>query len=312
MSSTSDRLSIPIMTGFETGEEFNVSMFTEDLYQDIVPIRARDYPHACRLEPKDKSAEQQLVALFSAFNRLSSKSLTDMIFEAIRHIGGSLVTAGSIALELVKLTNADDDEVRTDHKLMYISGDKVIRDGHIVQRLTPEEAAQWDTAQEIKIPLEKCWIIDFPDNLGGKKGYLKFLQEMKELGNSDPFRIFLDNELRGLKGYDIAKHHKIADLSLWEQTKEFGWHHRETSGKMFSGYYMINRRLRFRKTQFILRDHIIAELIKYVDQFLSSDDRTFALSIDHIGTTESVSQAIDDWAAGKLQQEELTAVLMYP
>src|SRR5690606_20066345 len=133
-----------------------------------------------------------------------------------------------------------------------------------ITQIIPDGVAQELGKNKIDIPIEKCFVIEFPKSLGGKEKYLQFLKDFRELAKLSPMMNFINNPLQGQANYDIKEHQRLHDIELWKKTKLYSWHHRSSGDEKISGYYHIYRHLLFRKNKIKLRDYIVEELCKIV------------------------------------------------
>ena len=173
----------------------------------------------------------------------------------------------------------------------------------------PDVAVDRNISEEIEIPREKCVTIDFPNALGGRNKYQKWLAKFREIARSDPFDRFFENPLADTPGYSSIEHHQLSELELWTLSKDFGWDHRKSNSKLFSNYYVVFRALKFRKTQFILRDHIITELTAILDELLIRSGHTSSIKISGLMTVNDIEHAIIALQHGTLDIDKIRGYL---
>lgn len=286
-----------------SSEGHDLRMFKEDFHQSIVSSYKNKDNVRCLLEPNNKLFEENISALFPSRYGYNN-TLNSMIVGAIEYIASNIVNFGSLIFELVK---CEDINHNTLFKLMPIYYDRLkIERKSIMQIYTLN-----DRVEKVKIPKDKCFIIEFPKSLGGTKGYLKFIKSFAEIDNLSPMLSFFNNPLSNQKGYNISLHQKRQELELWKRSKIFYWHHRSGLGydKNFSRYYSIYRQLKFSRTKAILREHIIEnlkEILKSLSDIMGIDT---TLKIEGLITLNQIEEKIEKWEKGKLDYEEIRDVL---
>lgn len=250
-------------------EGHNIGMFIEDFHQSIVSSYRTKDNVKCFFEPANKTFEDSISEMFPSRHGYYNTTLNSTIIETIEYIASNLVHFGSLIFELVRCEYVNS---KISYKLIPIHFDRFkIKRKNIVQIYTSDNGVE-----KVIIPKEKCFIIEFPELLGGTKGYLKFLKSFAEIDNLSPMLSSFNNPLSNQLGYDISLHQKRQELELWKKSKVFYWPHRSDLGydKKFSGYYSIYRQLQFSKTKVILRDHIIENLrniIKSLSDIMNID-----------------------------------------
>ena len=307
-SKTDDKISVRYYTNMQNETELNSVMFTEDFYKNIVPTYGSLQKNVqCTLEPEDEDIRELLVEFFPSYRHRYNDDFNEIILAAILFIANYLVHHGYLVLELVTYSDYNDNKY---YSLENIYGaDVKIENDFILQTVHEDAAGQLKIKEPIKIPKDKCFVIDFPNVLGGKKKYLEFLSDFKELGKQTPMLRYFNNPLNGKPGYDLSEHQKLHDLELWKKSKMFNWHHRGGYEKYFSGYYSIYRHLMFKKSQIVLRDYIIENLKKIITVFSEKIGTKTELKIEGLITLEKVDEKISEWKSGQLKPNSINEVL---
>jgi hypothetical protein len=308
MISETDRISVQYNSKSHDEIEPYTWMFMEDFHQNIVPTNGPKFKLVnCSLFPTNSAFQAILMHMLPALRRRYMDDFNEIILGTIQYITNHLVQNGSMVLELVTLKDINESVF---YKLVNIYGDEIkIEKGHVIQIISEEAATELNISKSIKIPKEKCFIIDFPQFFGGKVNYLKFLEEFKSLGKQSPIMNFLNNPLKEQMGYDLTDHKRIHELELWRKSKIFNWHHRSNPENTFSGYYFFYRHLNFRKSKIALRDYIIEQL-KNIVSILSEKlgDKT-ELRIDGLLPMSRIDEKIEQWKSGELIINSLDEVL---
>ncbi len=309
MIKSSDRISVHFQDEAYSGDEIKTTMFVEDFSQNLVPYTytANRTQVRCELKPADKAASKLIADLLAPFSQFNSRGdMARSVWNAIGVIANILVTRGEAIFEIV--TNVDENDIKS-FSLVRMAGQCSIKKQKIIQYLPVHLTQAKGLPASLEIPREKCVVITFPETLGGKKKYLKWFAKFREIESADPYNHFLRNPLSDKKGYDSIKHHAVHELALWSATKGFGWNHRSSSNKLFSNYYTIYRTLKFRKTQFILRDYIISELTEHIHNILKQISFSSQLVFSGLLTIADIDEALEEWNKGSMDIERMGSYL---
>ncbi len=263
--SETDRLSINYFTNTKEEREHYSWMFMDDLSQNIVPLYGSKLESVqYKLDPANPAFQQMLKDSLPSYQNRFNGNFDDIIKGTIQFIAQHLAHHGSLTLEFV--TQKDINE-SIGYKLEPIYGKEVKIEGKkIIQIIHDDAAEKLKIPKSVILPIEKCFVIEFPKSLGGKETYLKFIKEFKELGKESLTIDYLRNPLTGQKGYNKTEHQHLHDLELWRKSKVYNWHHRETSGNLFSSYYHIYRYLLFQKSKIELRNHVVQQLKEIISK----------------------------------------------
>jgi hypothetical protein len=308
MNSKTDRISIRYYTNTYDIPELHSHMFTEDFGRNIVPIYgSKSETVTCKLEPDNKEFMKSLLELLPSHRQHYRQIFNYTVLETIEYIAHHIVNSGFLVLELVKYQDVNE---RNFYKLETVYGKDIKLKKDTIIQIVPEDIAQKIGKNKIDIPLVKCFVLEFPKSLGGKEKYLQFLKEFRELAKQSPMMNFLDNPLQGQAGYNLTEHQRLYDIELWKITKKYNWHHRESGGENFSGFYHIYRHLMFRKNKIILRDYVIEELCKIVSTISETVfGQKAELRIEGLLPIDKVEEKLKQWKTGQLDPKTISDVL---
>jgi hypothetical protein len=308
MISETDKISESYYTNKFERPEPNSYMFIEDFGRNVVPIYgSKSEIVTCKLDPDNKVIMKSLYELLPAHKQHFRPSFKDIILENIEYIAQHLVNHGFLVLELVKYK---EDNKRVFYKLESVRGKEIKIRKDTITQIIPDEVAQELGKNKIDIPLEKCFVIEFPKLLGGKEIYLQFLKEFRELAKQNPMMNFLDNPLYGQEGYNLNEHQRLHEIELWKITRKYNWHHRESGSERFSGYYHIYRHLLFRKNKIKLRDYAVEELCKIISTLSEKVlGQKAELKIEGLLPIEKVEEKLQQWETGQLDPKTISDVL---
>src|SRR5690606_22397444 len=308
MISETDKISVRYHTNTYEPSELNSHMFIEDFGRNLVPIYgSKSEIVTCKLDPDNKEIMKSLYELLPSHRQHYRPSFNEIILETIEYIAQHIVNRGFLVLELVKYKDVNEREF---YKLETVYGKDIKIKRDIITQIIPDNVAQELGKNKIDIPLEKCFVFEFPESLGGKEQYLQFLREFTELAKQSPMMNFLNNPLQGQAGYNLTEHQRLHDIELWKITKTYNWHHRESGGEKFSGFYHIYRHLLFRKNKIKLRDYVVEELCKIVSTLSESVlGQKAELKIEGLLTIDKVEENLEQWQTGELDPKTISDVL---
>lgn len=296
MITETDKISASCRPSTYDISEHNLNMFIQDFGSNVIPIYdSKSNAITCKLDPENKDFAESLYELFPSNGQYYRTTFNKVILETIEYIAQHIVINALLVLELVKYKDATEREF---YKLEPIYGKEVKLKRDKVTQIVRDEVTQ--KLRAIAIPLEKCYVIEFPISLGGREKYSRFIKDFIDLSKLDPVMTFSHNQLKQQTGYNLKEHQRLFDIELWTLTKKYNWHHREISGESFSGFYYIYRRLLFQKNKIILRDHIIQELSRII---ATISEKVFGhkveLIIEGLVSTDKVDEILEQWKNGK-------------
>jgi len=308
MISESDKISVRYHTNTYETPELNSHMFIEDFGRNIVPVYgSKSEVVMCKLVPDSKDALKSLYELLPSHREHYRPSFNDIILETIEYIAQHLVNSGFLVLELVKYKDLNEREF---YKLELIYGKEIRIKKDTITQIIHDDVAKELGTNKIDIPVEKCFVIEFPKSLGGKEKYLEFLKDFRELANLSPMMNFFNNPLQMQANYNINEHQRLYDIELWKKTKLYSWHHRSNGDGKISGYYHIYRHLLFRKNKIKLRDYIVEELCKII---LTLSEMVFGqkaeLKIQGLMSIDKVEKKLAQWKTGQLDPKTINDIL---
>lgn len=280
-------------------------MFREDFSRGLFPYdwRTCEKQFQVTLHNTPAHFQQLLVDVLPA--RDERDDLNEAILESVEKIADNLVRYGRAVYEFVQFTETNSKEFT----LMDISYlDLVIKDKVIIQKNIPLRAQQeLSLPSAIEIPRTKCFIIDFPETLGGRDKYMKLLNDLSKPFDESFYGFAMSHIERKMPEYNFNEHDRINKEFLWSATREIGWHHRSLGddNDLWFPHYAILRRLRFRRSKLILRDHIIENLIAIIRSIGEQLDIGLEISIQNsLQTVSELDTAISAWQSGMLEYKD--------
>ena len=280
-------------------------MLREDLSNGLFPYdwRKRKEQFQVTLQNIPEHFQQHLIDALPT--RDERHHFNEAILESVEEIADNLVRYGRAVYEFVQFTETKPKEFI----LMDISDlDLVIKDKVVIQRNIPLRAQQeLNLPSSIEIPRTKCFIIDFPETVGGRDKYMKLLNDLSKPFDESFYGFAMSHIERKMPEYNFNEHSRINKEFLWSATREIGWHHRSVGDEndLCFPHYAILRRLRFRRSKLILRDHILENLISIIKDI--GKQLEIALEIKITNTLQSASEidtAILGWQNGTLEYKD--------
>lgn len=283
-------------------------MFLDDLAKGVMPIyRYRDKNIKISIEPENKEVEDLISNFLPNYphQMTYNRNFIETVMHSVEFIAANLGYHGQLILEKIKVS---EDGRETFH-LIKVSGIKlkVLKD-KVIQYYHDDID---DTSHQVEIPIEKCVVINFPDEFGGVKGYLEFLSKFEEHEKETPYYNFIRIPYdQILPEYNISEHQKLHDLEYRRISLPFNWHHRSFLGhdKLFSTYYWVRKRLLFKISVVKIRDYIVLELNNIITQFLKDQGYVGEIKYEGLLTVDEVEDKLRKWELGELRQGELDGV----
>ncbi|GAA3732975.1 hypothetical protein GCM10022422_14490 [Flavobacterium ginsengisoli] len=158
--------------------------------------------------------------------------------------------------------------------------------------------------KSVKIPIDKCFIIEFPHQLCTTKQYSSLIKTIKEIDSKDSpmLSILNPSKLTKIKGYDTLAHHNYIELITWRLTKDISWHHRSqfSQKEIFSSYYLTLRDLKFKRTKLLIMYHVF----KFMENMIEEVFNDVKLKISYIKNIDDIDILIDNFEKGNFSHED--------
>lgn len=302
MNST-DRISIPYHTTSYIAHDIdsNVSMFIQDL-QDVVPYHlGRHSRGSFSLSPFTPEIQKSILDILprSSHTSFRHSPIDEAISQSIEHIAGQILWNGQAAFELVKFS-MQSDPVKDICRLYIIYGEEVIvKRTEVVQKI-PKVGTDYDGKKRISIPRDKCWTIRFPDSLGGSSYYKRFISNLADYSKISPLLMIPGTSFTKTPGYNFSEYANEYALSLRRHTRKIGWTHRDRDERLFSSFHYVYRYLKFKITKALLRDHVVAELNRFLDENAKQLGIKTQIILNGIPTVEDLREQLEAWKNGQI------------
>lgn len=282
------------------------SMLIEDMFTGIMPfmiyIGVREkYP----VKTNPDSPEKEAIIAQGLSGRRHRSELAEGLCDFVRDAAQILFQDGVAIYEIIYKKNDAGQIESFRFELMQPFGLFKIF-GNYYQFISWQEAkASHIKVQIIKIPKEKILRIDFPKQLGGRRGINKILKRAWEIGQE----IIPDFQMQALEkqedtGFDSSVYTQAKYLETAIITKNLGWNQRQFSTNHITEYYGLLRLLRQKKAEAMVRELIFAKL----NETLNGPCLNFGVqvSMDNLFTVSDIEARVK-----KLQEGNTTFVDLF-
>lgn len=111
------------------------------------------------------------------------------------------------------------------------------------------------------LPTRLAWVVSVPRELGGPKSYRRLLNRLTAM--SAPAPEFWNRDLSEGKftpEFPFGDYNRMRTAYIARITHRWGWNRRDSSGTYDTEFFFFYRGLRFRRSQALVRDHIVREI----------------------------------------------------
>lgn len=242
----------------------DVFMFVEDMHLGIMP-----YGH------RRSEGDQFTAELSSGLNRLTDDTLakalekeihrydlSESLSDFVRNVAQSLLFYGKAVYEVYCEKNGENQITELKFHLVYPPSIRKIFG-------TYWQVIPWSAAKHAhvrvgirRIPSNRLLYIKFPRKLGGRRKLKKVLKELAYISKDVLPKVYLkDRESReNTSGFDFNLYAHNRYLYKGNLTRKFGWDQRKVPDNDILEYYMLYRRIRYAKSQAIIRKEIFSTL----------------------------------------------------
>ena len=293
--------------------ELHGHMLIDDLLEGLFP-HSYDETKKVRatLRPADPIFGLQLANMILTGH--DSYNAEDAIFDFADDIARKLIYYGFALYEGISEPWENDHQR---YSLVPIDEAHCILKRNCVIQEIPENASIRTEAgipPRVSIPRKKCFVLELPHIFGGRNGLNKLLSRISECSiMHERVREFPNSQITGgIPGYDFGLHSRACDIEMWRVTRELGYDHRAGLGyhsKLFFEHYLTARQIRFRRTQVILRDHILNAVADLVHEISLLMGYNIFVEIDASPTLGQLDELLDGWNTKGVPYNEIFEAL---
>jgi hypothetical protein len=169
---------------------------------------------------------------------------------------------------------------------------------NVIYKAPSELEGEKEIFKKVKIPKSKCIIIDFPNELGGYKGFVRKIKRIKKLGNKLSYSENPGNSLNHMKNWDKQFNKIVSDWGASNKIEDVTDFYQELSALRFT-YMAILCTLE-------LVDGL-KQLINYLNINLK-EDANLELNIQQYDK-KCYQEMIANWLKGELSFKEANELL---
>jgi hypothetical protein len=266
----------------------------------------------CKLIPANEELEREItISLPTDYGR--NRTLSEAVTDFVSYVGRHLAYSGMCIFEIVIST---DNDFKAYFNSRWALIDIFPKDTLVIPRwlvqFTQGEARKKNTIPLIFIPKHKCAIFIFPEALGGKHGYMRFLRKLFSTNQIENSTLMMDfSQKKDFNHYDFIVHQKMLEIQRWKLSKFLGWHHRSYLGTSDNGseYFRWKRLLEFRRSQLIIRDEIITTFKDVISRVGRGLGQEVSIDIEISRKVTDLDDAIQKWEQGDLDFEDINEYL---
>lgn len=289
----------PSMAG-RTEVEGDQFIFTRDLPLGVMPIRGvRDAEnYGVRLEPPDDAVAGTLLRLLDV-GQFSHDDLAEALSEFVETTTRYLAYQGEVFYEIATVLQRRTG--MPELRLLALPPGRVIRMPWAYYQLIPkDDRAELKKGRAVRIPRSKVWRIALPRRLGGVHRHQRMLKALRDRSSPMPeFRLRRVDMGRGI-GYDFSVHRDACTIEKERATRRWGTMPSYSRVGGTTEYFFFSRRLEFKRSQAMLRDHIIGEL----NDFLSRLGLDHRLVVDGLVSPVTIGRMMARLQAGEVTISE--------
>ena len=243
-------------------ENLNVHMFTEDVYQSILPIGGKSTKHPkfkIHVHGKQNDIEKT-IRLFSIETRYHNNDVTVGICDLVESIASTLCYHGRAYYNIISENDEYFITPFINEKVLRITPNYFLIVGSPNKNFLKEERIHIRYRTDI-------WKVEIP-RLGGPKGFKRTLLRVQKY---DPLMsgFWMKNLTSMDKRLDInlSEYIKKHEIYLQKVTRKWGWDKRDTTTNNKTEFYLVYQQVAMAISRAILREHIINELNSLVAHY---------------------------------------------
>ena len=232
---------------------------------------------------------------------MHSEKFEQIIMYTIESTSNHIVNNGHCIFE--KIYKKSKRENKRLVSLRPISGKTLISRKYVTQIFTNED----NKIIKLKIPITKCYIVEFPIIICSEKKYLNTLKRIKGIDKRNPLKSIFDTNFDSKSSYDVWEHRRVLDLKLWEITKDISWHHRSqySNKEMFSNYFLSLVDMEFKRNKILLLEHIL----KFIESIINDLFKNIEVNISYQKNHTDIEKEIEDFKRGNFNQDRYIKII---
>lgn len=277
------------------------TMFIEDIMNNIIPISLEGNKDDCKAILDCNENDLNLIkSILNSFNRTYKEehNTNRLILNTVKEIVRNICWYGESMYEISKLSDSDIRLVGLipnnffDFKFFYI-------------QIPPKKNNNFLYPKIIKN--KYLWKISVPKTLQKKYSFKTILSRIDQFDSLIPKVI--QNDLyksNNISNYDYKKYNEECFIYVNDLTRYWGWDQRQwTSNSKTNEFWNIYKRIKFRYSMSIFRDHIVCELNNLF--FRLGIDVT--IKLENMITQDEYKEKLGNFLKGKITYDEIIKFL---
>ncbi|MBP8017060.1 hypothetical protein KAZ01_03555 [Candidatus Gracilibacteria bacterium] len=288
----------------------NLNMFFDDLRNSLFPYKNDKF--SIEMNLKDSILESRVIKFLSLPN-YNTYNLTDTLSCFFEDIIYSLLKYKKIVFEIIECENKRE---KTNYKRMIfiIEGKVKIGKNNVIQYFTKYESLNNNIPRKIKIPIEKCLIIEYPNIYKNYKMIKKIINKIAEMDKYNELQFssdYINSDKKKQSYYDLSLHHDLMNIEKWKSTKEIGWNFRANLGgynDMTFEFYRAYRGLIFKKFIINLRYYLFQNIEDIINKVFPQE-KHIELVINGLFDIKQINDSINKWFNGEMNFDEVYDII---
>jgi len=234
------------------GRSSQVHILREELHLGVLPIGGRSRHHQnFDIELVGQDSEIAMNVL-SSLERVNRRNVKESVCDIVNNLAQNLTYSGFIRYEIV--------EQEKGFSLHYIPGQCFYDIGIAGVQVIPRQ--QQDHIKKVIIARTKkhIWKLTFPKKICSWKRYRKILDALAKNTPLIPPQINSSELYDPSLGFDMSLYSKESKKYIYSILNDIGGAQRETNLNYMTEYYLMNRIIRMKLSNVLLREHLIEEI----------------------------------------------------
>lgn len=270
--------------------------FARDLPLGLMPFRGSNENSAfsISLDPPDTAREVWLAELLEVRDRYSY-GVEDAVTSFVEETIGFIAYFGERYFEIASVEPEADELPPV--RLLPLPWGPVVQLVRSYYQLIPRHARSEDGKRMVRLPASRIWHLRLPRELGSPRRHRRMLRRLSRVSRPVPDFAFPTGGLAPeVRGYDFTTYHRLSDIAVERLTNRWGTIPSLNQVEGTTEYFFVARRLRFLRSQALIRGHILRELNALLER-LGVPERI-------VMTGLPTPQAIDE-TLGRLERGEI-------
>jgi len=297
-------------------------MFSEDIHLAIMPIGGRSHANpdfSVSIDPHSEELKALLLDTLPTRNGYSRYSLAETVCAFVDECAMIL---GAYGVAYYEKVHGDKPEAGAPppFQLARIHNPCIHRTFGLMWQFVPTHV--WRKQKEMAelVPPQapsRRWafltrrdvaVIEMPSLLGGPAGFRRTLSDLHHLGSLGASQLVIADmnaDAKNRSGYDLAVHRQSNDEHLARVTRKWGWMGRSLLRERVTEFYQFHRWLVFERAKAILREHIISELNRHLEDLGNRLGFCGGIVVSGLPSASDCEDAIGRLAAGEMQFKDV-------